>query len=115
VPARASAYAFIMSDVARAGPAALEVFGMLTLQECLDLSGLEAEEIDAIAEHERIPEIAAAELGCCLLATIDGRRRIRGMIADDLSHARSVGDRRHAAALRSVLSRYISAHPDCVR
>ena len=36
---------------------------MLTLQECIDLSGLEVEEIEAIARHERIPEIVAAELG----------------------------------------------------
>jgi len=29
---------------------------MLTLQECIDLSGLEVEEIEAIAQHERILE-----------------------------------------------------------
>jgi len=65
---------------------------MLTLQECIDLSGLEFEEIEAIAQHERIPEIVAAELGNYLLATSDGRRRIRRMIADKLSHARQAVD-----------------------
>jgi hypothetical protein len=87
---------------------------MLTLQECLDLSGLEGEEIEAIAEHEHIPVIVAAELGSCLLETSDGRRRIRGMITDDLSHARRAGDQRHVVALQRVLSRYDGAHPDAV-
>ena len=87
---------------------------MLTLQECIDLSGLEGDAIDAIAEHEHIPVIVAAELGSCLIATSDGRRRIRGMITDDLSSARKAGDRRHVAALKRVLSRYDGAHPDAV-
>jgi hypothetical protein len=65
---------------------------MLTLQECIDLSGLEVEEIEAIARHERIPEIVAAELGNHLLATSDGRQRIRRMIADNLSQARQAAD-----------------------
>jgi len=68
------------------------ITGMLTLQECIDLSGLEVEEIEAIARHERIPEIVAAELGNHLLATSDGRRRIRRMIADNLSRARQAAD-----------------------
>jgi hypothetical protein len=85
---------------------------MLTLQECLDLSGLEAEEIEAIAQHERIPDIVAAELGNYLLATSDGRRRIQRMITDDLSHAPQARDQQHAAALQRLLSRYDGAHPD---
>ena len=36
---------------------------MVTLNECMDLTGLEVEEIDAIAEHERVPQIVAAEIG----------------------------------------------------
>jgi len=38
------------------------------------------------------PEIVAAELGNHLLATSDGRRRIRRMIADNLSRARQAAD-----------------------
>ena len=83
---------------------------MLTLQECFDFSGLEVEEIAAIAEHEHIPEIVAAELGNCLLATSRGRKQLRGMIVDDLCCARQAGDHRHASALERVLSRYDGAH-----
>jgi len=85
---------------------------MLTLQECIDLSGLEVEEIETIAEHEHVPEIVAAELGNYLLATSDGRQRIRAMIADALSHAHQAGDHGHATALKRVLSRYDVTHPD---
>ena len=85
---------------------------MLTLQECIDLSGLEAEEIEVIAQHEHVPEIVAAELGNCLLGTSDGHQRIRAMIADDLSHARQAGDQRKAAALQRMLSRYDVFNPD---
>ena len=36
---------------------------MLTLEDCIGLSGLTEEEILAIAQHEHIPQIAATELG----------------------------------------------------
>ena len=86
---------------------------MVTLKECMDLTGLEVEEIDAIAEHERVPQIVAAELGHFLLATADGRRRIRSMISDDIERARRLGNQHHAAELGRVLSKYLGMHPDC--
>ena len=36
---------------------------MISLEDCVGLSGLTEEEILAIAEHEHIPEIAASALG----------------------------------------------------
>ena len=86
---------------------------MLTLKECMDLTGLEVEEIEAIAEHERIPQIVAAELGYVLVATADGRRRIRSMICDDMECARRSGNQDRAAELGRVLSNYVGMHPDC--
>lgn len=40
---------------------------MFSLEDCIRLCGLTEEEVQAIAERERIPEIAAAELGNYLL------------------------------------------------
>ncbi len=40
---------------------------MFSLEDCIGLCGLTEEEVRAIAEHERIPEIAAAELGSYLV------------------------------------------------
>jgi hypothetical protein len=45
---------------------------MLTLEDCIVLSDLAVEEIDAIAEHEHLPETIAAELGCYLVHRRDG-------------------------------------------
>ena len=85
---------------------------MLTLKDCMDMTELEVGEIEAIAEHERIPQIAATELGHLLLSTAQGRQRIGVMIADDLEHARQRGNERHAVELSQVLSKYRHTHPD---
>jgi hypothetical protein len=79
----------------------------------MDMSGLEVEEIEAIAEHERIPEMAAAELGNFLLSTSQGRRHIKRMISARLDFAYRSGNRRRANALGRVLSNYVGMHPDC--
>jgi hypothetical protein len=40
---------------------------MLTMQDCLDFSGLTQEAIDAIAEHEHVPQMIAVGLASSLL------------------------------------------------
>jgi hypothetical protein len=40
---------------------------MLSFEDCIALSDLTVEKVDAIAEHEHLPEIIAAELGCYLV------------------------------------------------
>ena len=86
---------------------------MLTLKECMDMSGLEVEEIEAIAEHERIPEMAATEFGNFLLSTSQGRLQIKRMISARLDCAYRSGHLHHAAELHRVLSKYEGMHPDC--
>jgi len=83
---------------------------MLTIQDCIELSDLTEEEILAIAEHEHVPEMIAVELGCYLVHTPEGEKRIKRMIADDIAAARSRGDHRHAAKLRLVLKHYLEEH-----
>ena len=36
---------------------------MITLEDCTALCGLKEEEVRAIAEHEHVPDIAAAAIG----------------------------------------------------
>jgi hypothetical protein len=53
-------------------PAAVQTVGaniMLTYQDCVELSDLTEDEIDAIARHERLPEMAALEMGSYLVHT----------------------------------------------
>lgn len=83
---------------------------MLTLEDCIGLSGLDEEEILAIAEHEHIPEMAAVEMGNYLCHTPEGERRIRRMIVDDIRAARARGDTRHAAVLKTALKHYVAEH-----
>jgi hypothetical protein len=83
---------------------------MLTLEDCIALSELSEAEIDAIAEHEHVPEIIAAEIGNYLVHTAKGRREIRDIIHDDIANARARGDHRHAAVLKLVLKRFVDEH-----
>jgi hypothetical protein len=82
-------------------------FVMLTLDDCIALSDLTLEEIDAIAEHEHLPGMIAVELGCYLVHFPNGRQAIRSMIRDDIEAARARGDLRHSAELKVVLQDFV--------
>lgn len=83
---------------------------MLTIQDCIELSGLTEEEILAIAEHEHLPEIVALELGNYLIQTPEGEKRIRAMIVDDMEAARARGDLRHVVQLKLCLRHFLEHH-----
>jgi hypothetical protein len=80
---------------------------VLTLEDCIALSDLTEEEIDAIAEHEHVPEIIATELGCYLVHLPWGRQAIKAIIRDDIAAARARGDYLHSAKLKLVLRHFI--------
>ena len=86
---------------------------MLTLEDCLGLCGLSEEEVLAIAEHERIPEMAAVELGNYLVNTPGGEQCIKGMIRDDIAHAGACGNRDRELALKLALCNFVLQHPRC--
>ena len=86
---------------------------MLTLQDCLALCELTEDEVLAIAEHEHIPEIAAAELGNYLMRSPGGELCVKSIIRDDLAHARACGNRQRELALLLVLHNFILQHPRC--
>jgi len=88
---------------------------MLTFEDCIGLCGLTPEEVRAIAEHERVPEIAAAAYGDYLVRTPEGEQCIRAMIVDDIACAAGCGDRAHELALKLVLRDFILQHPRCER
>jgi len=86
---------------------------MLSFEDCIGLCGLTEEEVHAIAEHERIPEMAAVEYGNYLVSTPEGELCIRAMIRDDIAHAAAQGHRERELALRLVLRNFILQHPRC--
>ena len=91
-----------------------ERLGMLTVEDCIGLVDLPEEVIEAIAEHEHLPEVVAAELAEYLIESADGAPRIRAMIQDDIEHALDLKNYAHAAKLVSVLRRFIEQHREAV-
>jgi len=83
---------------------------MITIEDCIALSELTEPEILAIAEHEHVPEIVAAELGNYLLHTPDGEACIKGIILDDIKAAQKRGDMRQSRKLKLVLRHFIEHH-----
>ena len=84
---------------------------MLTYEDCVDLSGLTDEEIEAIAEHEHVPRLVALELGHYLLETEAGIPAIKKIILDDIKAAQEKEDLVKAAKLKWVLQHFVSTHP----
>lgn len=84
---------------------------MLTLKDCIALCDLTEQEVAAIAEHEHIPTIVAAELGNYLVHDEDGVPMIRRYIVDDIEAAAARGDKKHAQLLKLALWHFIQTHP----
>lgn len=85
---------------------------MISLEDCIAMCGLSEDEVLAIAEHEHIPEIAAAALAQHLLCQDHGAERIRDMLRDDVRAALARGDGRHARELLMALRHFLSEHPE---
>ncbi|MDX6750619.1 hypothetical protein SH611_12430 [Geminicoccaceae bacterium 1502E] len=84
---------------------------MITYEDCLALAGLTEEEVAAVARHEKLPEMLAAELGGYLCAEPGGTARLQHMIRDDIEAARRAGNCAEAARLRLVLRHFCATHP----
>ena len=81
---------------------------MIALEDCIAMCGLTEAEVLAIAEHEHIPEIAAAALGQYLLGKKHGPAQIREMLRDDIRAALTRNDREHARQLFMALRHFLS-------
>ena len=86
---------------------------MLTFDDCVALCELTEDEIAAIAEHEHLPMIVAAELGNYLIHGPDGALRVKRIILDDLLVAGRAGDKARALTLKLVLRHFVERHPEC--
>lgn len=84
---------------------------MLTYEDCVEASELSEEEIEAIAQHERLPEMAALEMGNYLVHDPKGVPRIKSIILDDIEAARHHGHPEKALQLKLVLKRFVETHP----
>jgi hypothetical protein len=85
---------------------------MITIDDCIGFSGLTREEVDAVGEHEHVPEAAAAALSNYLLNSLGGAECIRQMIVEDIRAALDAGRIEHAAELFAALRRFLDDHPE---
>lgn len=83
---------------------------MLTWEDCLGLCELTPDEIDAIARHEHLPQLAALELGEYLVTHPGGAPAISRMILDDIGRAENTGDQLEALKLKLVLKHFVESH-----
>lgn len=88
---------------------------MITMDDIAGLSDLTRAEIAAIAEHEHIPELAAAALGDYMMHIHKGPQRVQAMICDDIRDALHRDDPKHARTLFETLRRFVAAHPEAIR
>ena len=87
---------------------------MITLEDCIAFSGLTEAEILAIAEHEHIPEVAAAALAQYHLSREYGAEVLRDMIVEDIRSAQGHADKEHVQTLLHVLHHFLRDHPEAV-
>lgn len=85
---------------------------MISLEDCIAMCGLTKAEVLAIAEHEHMPEIAAAALAQFMLGRSRGTERLRDMIVDNIRAAQARGDRRRVQNLLHVLHHFLRCHPE---
>lgn len=84
---------------------------MLCLEDCLEFCELDQDEVEAIAEHEHVPTIVAAEMGCELLKSEEGLARLHVMILDDIETALEHGHVEHASELAATYQHFQLTHP----
>lgn len=84
---------------------------MLSMRDCLDYCDLTDDEIELIAEHEDIPDVAAAQLVCGLVQTPEGVVIVTRYMEELIERANRRGDFDKALRARAVCARFMADHP----
>jgi hypothetical protein len=88
---------------------------MISQDDILAMCGLSESEVAAIAEHEHVPETAAAALANFLLHRVGGEEQIRAMLVDDIRLALDESRIRHATELFMALRHFLRDHPGAAK
>jgi hypothetical protein len=84
---------------------------MISLDECIGMSGLQEEEVAVVAEHEHVPLMIAAELAQTLLETPKGLYRLHGMFQDRLAVLAAGRDRAKERQIANLYAQFRVRHP----
>jgi len=88
---------------------------MINENDILDMTCLTRSEIEAIAAHEHLSSVAAAEMGEYMMHMHHGPQRVQGMICEDIQAALRADDLDRARALYKTLKEFLAAHPEALR
>lgn len=88
---------------------------MINENDILDMTSLTRDQIAAIAEHEHITPVTAAELGEYMMHIHHGPQRVQQMICDDIAHALHADDLIKARGLYATLKQFLADHPEALR
>ncbi|NMG54466.1 hypothetical protein [Aromatoleum aromaticum] len=84
---------------------------MLSIRDCLDYCDLTDDEVALVAEHEGIPEGAAAQVVCGMVQTPEGVLMLTTYMQDLIERATKRGDLERAERARNVRARFMADHP----
>ena len=84
----------------------------ISKDDLIGLCELDQAEVLAIAEHEHLPEVAAAALANYLIHQEHGAEKIRDMIVDDIRAALDGKRYVHAGKLFLALSHFLNEHSE---
>ncbi len=84
---------------------------MLSIRDCLDYCDLTEDEISLIAEHEGIPDVAAAQVACGLVQTPEGVLLLTGYMLDLVERAARRGQPEKAERARRLCEQFMADHP----
>jgi hypothetical protein len=84
---------------------------MLSMRDCLDYCDLTDDEVSLIAEHEGIPDVAAAQVACGLVQTAEGVLLITNFMLDLIERANEEGDCAKAERAKSLCAQFMADHP----
>ena len=85
---------------------------MISLEDCIAMSGLTEDEILAIAEHEHLSEAVACGLAQYLTESPGGSNVVRDMIIDDIRSAQTTGNTPRVRELLHILHHFLRTHPE---
>jgi len=88
---------------------------MINENDIIDMACLTRAEIDAIAEHEHVGPVEAAEMGDYLMHIHQGPQAVQRMICEDIRGALHLGDPARARELYATLKAFLAAHPEALR
>lgn len=83
---------------------------MLTLDDCIAFGDLTKTQLEAVAHHEHVPLIIAAEMMENIADTCEGCELVTGILRDEMKEARDKGDFRKVDCYRHALQDFLANH-----